>query len=605
MNADGKSARTLRLKETIYPFGVGGIVDIQGESFIGMDITAWPVSNCPELSCKPLQRQLNVSKLRQPPVVGDNAGEVSALPYARFPKWRFCQDCSRMSNEMTHEKGRTQNICGVCGGKMVPMRFVAVCSEGGHVQDIPWPHWAHRHAVDDSERQCKESRELVLKTEIGRGEGLASVVVRCRACGAQRSMGPLGSEKGLLQDGYKCFGLQPWEPRDISSGCESELRPIQRGSTSLYMSDVVSAIDIPDVASRASVVDLLVRENDLFKAVKGQGSGPLVDLAVLEISKETGASEEHIRALFAEGAAGPIAEIETNLRTGEWAAFDRALDGDQDVLSADFKVVPSDYPMNDGVSRALSDTIKEVGLVQRLREVRALTGFRRYKQTTPTRVDLGLYDGLGWYPAIELFGEGIFVRFDEDKLRRWEVLPDVVRRVRLLEERGQDLTDPSARMPVLTPRYLLLHTLSHLLIRRLEFQSGYSASSLSERIYAASSEKDPQAGFLIYTSAGDVQGTLGGLVRLGEAAFLGKLLLAAVEDADRCSNDPVCIASRGQGLNNMNLSACHACSLLPETSCEKRNIYLDRSLLIGVPGEVTGFFEGVLEEARSRLTFRQ
>jgi hypothetical protein len=46
----------------------------------------------------------------------------------------------------------------------------------------------------------------------------------------------------------------------------------------------------------------------------------------------------------------------------------------------------------------------------------------------------------------------------------------------------------------------------------------------------------------------------------------------------------------------MNLGACYACSLVPETSCAYFNVLLDRGFLIG-SDRVTGFFEDVLAEA--------
>ena len=41
------------------------------------------------------------------------------------------------------------------------------------------------------------------------------------------------------------------------------------------------------------------------------------------------------------------------------------------------------------------------------------------------------------------------------------------------------------------------------------------------------------------------------------------------------------IMSRGQGLDSLNLAACHACGLLPETCCEERNAFLDRGVIVG------------------------
>ncbi|WP_279402323.1 DUF1998 domain-containing protein [Arthrobacter sp. JCM 19049] len=145
---------------------------------------------------------------------------------------------------------------------------------------------------------------------------------------------------------------------------------------------------------------------------------------------------------------------------------------------------------------------------------------------------------------------------------------------------------------------MALHTISHLLLRRLAFESGYSSAALQERIYANADRADSTAGIFIYTAAGDAQGTLGGLVRLGEPEYLFPLIKAALDDADVCSNDPVCIESDRQGSLKLNLSACHGCSLVSETSCETANRLLDRQLVLGRDGELSGLLQEVLKEAR-------
>jgi hypothetical protein len=593
--------RHLRLQETIYPFGVGAIVDIKSESFIGMDTGTWNEKNCEPLSCPPLERELGVLQLRRPPTAGDYSHNPSfALPYRRFPKWRFCQDCTLMSNRVHHKNGASTNTCSRCAGPMVPMRFVAVCAAGGHIQDLDWRRWTHFESVNDEQRQCRDFEQLELRTTPGAGEGLRSLRVLCRSCGASRNMGSLGRNTSLSEEGYKCWGLQPWEPQDTTKDCAEQLRVVQRGSTSVYQAETASAIDIPEVESATVALRAKVLQNDMFRGVFGQKEGPLLDLAVPLIAAQTGASEHMVRHLLTTDPAADTSQLQSNLQSGEWAAFDRVLGGDTQVTNPDFDVHPSDYPQDPGVLPALAEVVADVGLVRRLREVRALRGFRRYEQQDFTRVDLGSIDNLSWYPAIEHFGEGIFLRFNEQALRTWEENPAVQRRTQHWIDRAEKLTNRRAVINNLHPRYVLLHTLAHLLMRRLEFESGYSASSLSERIYASNDGPDPQGGLLIYTSSGDAQGTLGGLVRLGEARYFSRLLLGAVEDADRCSNNPVCAESRGQGMNSLNLAACHACSLVSETSCERSNIYLDRKLLVG-DDSVPGFFQTVLSGARASI----
>ena len=236
-----------------------------------------------------------------------------------------------------------------------------------------------------------------------------------------------------------------------------------------------------------------------------------------------------------------------------------------------------------------------------MREVRALLGFRRHDPDADLiGADLGPdRRRRPVYPAIELFGEGIFLRFSEEAVAKWERDAAVQARANILIGRRSQRAW-AHRLDLPEPRYIALHTLSHLLIRRLAFASGYSSASLQERIYANSSRPDHTAGILIYTAAGDAQGTLGGLVRLGAPDKLIPMIIAALDDADVCSNDPVCIESDRQGSAQLNLSACHGCSLISETSCESRNLLLDRQLVLGGT-EVRGLLDAVLPAVRRSL----
>lgn len=126
-------------------------------------------------------------------------------------------------------------------------------------------------------------------------------------------------------------------------------------------------------------------------------------------------------------------------------------------------------------------------------------------------------------PAIEVFGEGFFLRFDESALTEWERRARVVEQCRKLLERHE--RKGAAWLPRPTPRHVLLHTFAHLLLRNTAFEAGYSTSSLRERLYVTDESNSPaMAGVLIYTAAGDSEGTLGGLVRMGEFPRLGGCL---------------------------------------------------------------------------------
>ena len=88
-------------------------------------------------------------------------------------------------------------------------------------------------------------------------------------------------------------------------------------------------------------------------------------------------------------------------------------------------------------------------------------------------------------------------------------------------------------------------------------------------------------GLMLYTSEAGSEGTLGGLVLAAEPDAFSSLLYGALDDAIHCSNDPLCEESTGQGPGAINLAACQECTLIPETSCEEANFFLDRVLLVG------------------------
>lgn len=593
--------RLLRLHETVYPFGPGAIVDILGESFIAPDITNWPKVGPQPLRCTRLERELGVRGFRTAPVQPSGIGkQAPSLDYWRFPKWRFCQSCLLMSDSMNWVQGIARNTCQSCGNGMVPMRFVAVCEKGGHVQDVDWRSWTHRRAQSDEQKQCRDKRRLYFKTSAGKGESLSQTHVSCQACGAERDLGMLSGEKALVNDGYRCRGTQPWEYSSEDSTCSEELRAVQRGSTSLHVPEIVTALDLPEAVSRSEQVKDKIREHALFASLAGLEGGPAEEHIANVIAEDSGATKSLVLSLSREGETPTLQEATANLLVGEWAAFENALVGDDPQPHPDFDVVKEEFASSLEATSALTSRIEHVGGARRLREVRAMRGFRRYKQdSTIVRVDLGKIPALDWYPAIEQFGEGIFVTFNEDYIQAWESDPRVVNRVAQMSRRAMNLS-LTLRRPEASPRYVLLHTLAHLLMRQLEFSSGYSAASLRERVYALPGTADPQAGLLIYTASGDSQGTLGGLVRLADRHSLARILLKSIENADLCSNDPVCRESRGQGMNALNLAACHGCSLVSETSCESGNVFLDRKLLVG-DDACPGFFDQVLEEARARF----
>lgn len=620
-----KVKREIRRAQTIAPFGVGAIFDYKDESFIGMDVSRWPRRG-QKITCTRLSRSLGGFDLHEAPDEGP--------AYMRFPRWLVCRTCQRLER-WSRPKGAglkedSEPRCSAagCQGRLIPMRFVMVCKES-HLSDIPWDRWVHLDHSTPAQRNCTNP-ELYFTAQRGAGGGLASLSVSCRKCKASRSLDKLMEARGL--SGISCTGRQPWQrfDREISCSRPRDLEVVQRGATNLYDPSVIPAIDIPpesDYDPRSALAEK-IRTHDDFTTMKRKvlADGPdsllakdLIDGMILDLidpdEERNEAEHDNIRREILnvvhelEGnvmATG--ADEDPNLLIGEWHALTtrrtRPTNRRDNFQTEHTQLLQSGQAAPPGSAlEELNHIIGSVVLVRRLREVRALRSFTRLGQ--PAVIDVGAPGKLPpFLPAIEVFGEGIFLTFREEVLASWEdrQKPFIESRVGIVRKR-RDRSQLAEEYQA-TPRFMALHTLSHLLIRQLAFEAGYSSTSLRERLYIAEPDglgRGGMAGILIYTAAGDQEGTLGGLVRLGEAPALSRTLLNALAAAQWCSGDPVCRESSGQGLHGLNRAACHACALASETSCTHRNLLLDRELLLGSAGSSSeGLFSEVLR--RSLIT---
>lgn len=245
----------------------------------------------------------------------------------------------------------------------------------------------------------------------------------------------------------------------------------------------------------------------------------------------------------------------------------------------------------------IQSSFERISLLHKLRETRAFVGYSRVfsgdDMTQEERWKLIALEKKRWLPAIIVRGEGIFLKFREDSINKWLENSGAFHEGRLskMNENLKDLRGKRHQQhQSITPKHVLVHTIAHLLINELVYECGYGSASLRERIYSSEGD-EPMSGVLIYTAAGDSEGSMGGLVKMGQPGYLESVLARALEKARWCSSDPVCIESTGQGPDNCNLAACHSCALLPETSCEEQNQLLDRGVVVGtIDSPETGFF---------------
>ena len=518
----------LRRSTIIMNYGPGAIVDFRAGrkgapvSVVSAGLDQWDENihskgiAHPQTVFEPrLQKKLGVDGFRLPPVFTEDDEHPEFLKGVRFPNWLQCPSCDTIAKirYWDCEPGDPLRYCSKCSvGKpgdyrvtVVPVRFVTAC-QNGHLDDFPWHHWV-RH-----KKECEHKKELKLTS---RGAGLAGLIVSCPKCNASRSLERI-FKKGALEDA-RCWGRRPWLMGDNE---ECGLKPVtlQRGASNLYFPQMVSALDIPPWS-------------DLIQKMLGQYWMPILNITdpkgraiiIEQIFPILSLPDVNLEDLIqtVEHRIKIINEPERqNLR---WDEYQQLCEShvDKNTIDKEFEIRTSE------ISDSLEENLSRLIRVVRLREVRSLTSFTRIEppsvSSDPNKPPIQLArlskDKTNWLPAIEVRGEGIFIQLNPTKLAQWEAFPEVLDRGALIMGQLEDsnaltLTEGQHITPQLCSRFLLIHTMAHILMKQLSLECGYSSASLRERLFVGAVPED-MCGFLVYTSTSDSDGTLGGLQRQG------------------------------------------------------------------------------------------
>jgi hypothetical protein len=648
------SKNNIRSSQLLSPFGVGQIVNFPEEvSVMVCGLNLWD-EEIQYAKKKRGQESISEGELRfhEPrleevlgvnyfvkPFVYKTSGTKNnylKIPAVRFPGWHYCTNpkCGRMREEPLTQANK-RIYCTSCWDgkskmkfKMIPVRFVAACPSG-HIQDVPFKEWVHNGSIPNDEKE----HNLSYHTGGGSGD-LGSITMKC-TCGERRSLAGLmnirkdGQEifdSALARigfgkdDGHKfhkknpnhdnplgqyCKGHMPWLGLDgikNSKRCNNHLQVLVRGASNVHFSEIQSAIYLPKVSNEA---------NDfVYEVIEEYGKDRLISLLEVDQGVVILPSILSIHSFVKNGfiskeelVSGVIDEISNNVTQNEdlgipaelklrLEEYKYILNG-RESENSDFKAVVKTFLGYEEQS-FLNRFFECAVLIEKLKETRVFKGFSRINPNNKIDKKELSKEIVSWLPAVQVFGEGIFLKFKDDIVDNWldlhgNVFESIVSRFhQAMSKRG------TQKEKEINPFFIAMHTFAHLLIKKLCFDCGYGSSSLKERLYFSSNPKCRMNGILIYTSSGDSEGSLGGLVRQGKSEYLGRLVKNAIEDAEWCSADPVCSdigLSSGQGPDNVNGSACHNCCIVPETSCEEFNILLDRTTLIGsIENPNIGFF---------------
>ncbi|WP_404286125.1 DrmB family protein [Glutamicibacter arilaitensis] len=635
-----------RPSSLLYTYGPGAIMDLPNFSVMPAGLGDWePIwkrrENIPNiieprlLDVVRLHLGPQVTALRpfpwQPKKMGTSIeGTDLGIPARVFPQWMRCTGCNLLAPltrfnykntqpfrpdqaQFTHERCpglRGNNKGSKQGRPAVPAPHLLTCANG-HLDEFPYDLWVHR-----GQKCVKAENPDLQMRDPNLGKSVGSIIT-CVACRETRGMAEAQGSAGREKLPSLCRGRHP-HLEDFDSECDARPAFIMMGASNLWFASTQSIIVMP--RSEKEVKEILAaklraelgekrltRYADDLETLRDVAEGK-VDLTQLDDVELSAAVKEAL----APAEPDEVRENKrdnwdpTDLLVPEWRYLQKpTLFPQQEDLNG---LMVTEVPL----STELHPQIKRVVAVNQMKKVNAVLGFTRLDEMDrvndlPGRlVKLTRNARPTWIPATEDRGEGIFLQLDLDAVELWE--QEIIRSsvwkahrqshrrnfARRFSETAEQI-DPDLRLPA--PRYWLLHTLAHVLIREMAMSSGYGAASLTERIYGwtAGPDRDAAAGLLICTTASDSEGTLGGLVALSAPERLHALVVSALRRASRCSSDPICAVRLPSDPEDfLHGAACHCCSFASETSCERANRFLDRRFLLDLPSansdNVSGFF---------------
>lgn len=610
-----KSPGKIRPTQVITTYGVGSIMQTEHDSVMVMGIDFWKNDGVyKRVNHMYLEKITRRSHFKMPYVDDEGKFTVACTSY---PRWGYCTKCRRLQRHGKVPKGEYFTCETHTDIALLPARLITVCRRG-HVGEFPWLEWTHSRK-GDPRPVCKSPK---LRWSRGESSSISDFSVECDSCGAYNSMrgalsfGGIKLHNGTSEYTYPCTGNMPWldkqedctkigsgQPGSSDTGTEVPRGMLVR-STSLHYPRVIRGIVIPHLA------------NPVAKFVQSEGYKPyrtspkLKSMSMEEKIDDILGSEwegsdrinvdlmrkypkKKIMELMDKMDSLAKVEVETEDQLKE-IEYDDLLNNDSGTEDDGGEIKISDINLESG---------NEYFVIKRLDILTAIEVSRYFTRLEPPgEVNIG--DGGsaketicsleanwntssgkgnrpgGWLPCVIKKGEGIFVVFNREFIQSCLRHPGLQKRLDSLIRNHRRLQKESERPEGKTDRqYILIHSISHALIKELVLESGYSEASISERIY--SSEK--MCGILIYTTNSG-EGSLGGLARQANPEFT-RVFKNALRGLESCSRDPLCInhdpAQTGVPSHmSRNGSACYACLILPETSCENFNMMLDRRILV-------------------------
>lgn len=611
----------IRTSQLITTFGPGAILSLQNDSVIVKGIDFW--FHRKEFVKKNhifLSRITKKSHFRIPHV---KKSKSLVIAVRTFPQWGFCSksDCGRLQrhleipdktgkNKFNEEKEGKFYCVDHSWAQLYPARLVMVCKQG-HLSEFPWSKWAH----GDKDNPVVECENPVLRWRGGKSStSLNDYFVECSTCGARRNMFGSTSSDGVKiyhpgetePEICKCKGEMPW--LDSTEKCKkidgSDEPEIPEGmlarATSMYYSKVIRGLIIPKLAHEIAQY-LQSDEYETINSIPMFNQAPKEVKAAQILQSKTdwqlkNYTEKEILEFMnlVEYREGEENSIKSELDIKEIEYQDLLKNQKYISENLDTELEMEDIPLTSDDKKYLQAArkLKLLTILEVLPYFTRLippsgSGFETEEDKNRCRIEVAgttnggrKYKKNDWLPANKKVGEGIFFVLNNDFIEKFTNSKINSRLEQLIKNRIHYESNTSWSPDThVDQKYVILHSLAHILIKKLGPDSGFDLASISERIYSSKNMN----GILIYTSSTG-EGSLGGLIKQIDNVSISNLIMESIKEIEHCSRDPICINEDPADMNSrplnlrLNGSACFACLMLPETSCEYFNKMLDRKI---------------------------
>lgn len=608
--------QNIRASQFILTYGPGAILEGQrgpriipdadiGLFIQGSQFNVWDYRIDDDRMSKGLLDDANIFRLPSNAEVGRPSTEY-IYKTKSFPSWKLCLNQANHPNQsyMLY----TGTSCPICldnirSSQQEAIRFVRACPNG-HLDDVPWELIIHKGTdctlanVGNIPAPLRRPGSFLWHR---RGGTLSSIEIECPRCGRHENFG------NAYYRSWTCSGRFP-EREGLTS---TPNRPYNCNRRSKIIQRQAANLRIPEIRTLLSIKQVLTKRHELLQhpAIKSQ--------IVTNFPNSLNNFENTLRSLLNANLVTQNSVDEILLGV-QWDDLKKILN---DVLNP----VPTSYhglimdefkelnvasingapplrsprphsniifEINPNFIRNITTpngTTIRITPVQKLRTVTVQVGYRRELSDTendplPSRlVDVSFEDNASrtWYPGVQFLGEGLFIKLDDEKIlqnisgkhsKKWlsafgnaANYPDYVFR------------DALNSKDELHPGFVWLHTLAHLIVRAIGEEAGYSSASIRERIYFEITDKGTKGGILLYATQPGSEGTMGGLIAM--APNFENILEKVYEQLETCSGDPLCKENEMKD-NSYIGASCYGCTMNSETSCEHRNMWLDRNVLL-------------------------